>query len=85
LRDPKHKTSDGKIKQFDRVVMNPPFSLKDWRSEDFTDGDPFDRFGYGSPPTDNGDYAWMTCREIAQARWQSHRRHVASHLVSRPA
>jgi type I restriction enzyme M protein len=59
LRDPKHKTSDGKIKQFDRVVMNPPFSLKDWGSESFTDGDPFDRFVYGSPPADNGDYAWM--------------------------
>jgi type I restriction enzyme M protein len=59
LRDPKHKTSDGKIKQFDRVVMNPPFSLKDWGSESFSDGDPFERFGYGSPPADNGDYAWM--------------------------
>jgi type I restriction enzyme M protein len=59
LRDPKHRTSDGHIKQFDRVVMNPPFSLKDWGSESFTDGDPFDRFGYGSPPADNGDYAWM--------------------------
>jgi type I restriction enzyme M protein len=59
LRDPKHKTSDGKIKQFDRVVMNPPFSLKDWGSESFTDGDPFDRFVYGLPPADNGDYAWM--------------------------
>ncbi len=59
LRDPKHKTSDGKIKQFDRVVMNPPFSLKDWGAESFTDGDPYDRFGYGQPPNDNGDYAWM--------------------------
>ena len=59
LRDPKHTTSDGKLKQFDRVVMNPPFSLKDWGSDSFTDGDPFDRFGYGWPPGDNGDYAWM--------------------------
>ena len=59
LRDPKHTSSDGKIKQFDRVVMNPPFSLKSWGFDDFTDGDPFDRFGYGSPPADNGDYAWM--------------------------
>jgi type I restriction enzyme M protein len=59
LRDPKHKTSDGKLQQFDRVVMNPPFSLKDWGSDSFTDGDPFDRFGYGWPPADNGDYAWM--------------------------
>jgi type I restriction enzyme M protein len=39
--------------------MNPPFSLKDWGSEAFTDGDPFDRFVYGTPPADNGDYAWM--------------------------
>jgi len=59
LRDPKHKTSDGKLQQFDRVVMNPPFSLKDWGSDSFTDGDPFDRFTYNMPPNDNGDYAWM--------------------------
>lgn len=59
LRTPKHLTSDSKIKQFDRVVMNPPFSLKSWGSDDFTDGDPYDRFGYGMPPADNGDYAWM--------------------------
>jgi type I restriction enzyme M protein len=59
LRDPQHKTSDGKLKQFDRVVMNPPFSLKDWGADSFTDGDPFDRFSYGAPPNDNGDYAWM--------------------------
>lgn len=59
LRTPKHLTSDNKIKQFDRVVMNPPFSLKSWGSDDFTDGDPYDRFGYGMPPADNGDYAWM--------------------------
>lgn len=59
LRNPLHKTSDGKLQQFDRVVMNPPFSLKDWGSDSFTDGDTFDRFGYGWPPGDNGDYAWM--------------------------
>ncbi len=59
LRVPKHLTSDGKLKQFDRIVMNPPFSLKSWGFEDFTDGDPYDRFVYGMPPADNGDYAWM--------------------------
>jgi type I restriction enzyme M protein len=59
LRSPKHLTSDNKIKQFDRIVMNPPFSLKSWGFEDFTDGDPYDRFAYGMPPADNGDYAWM--------------------------
>lgn len=59
LRDPKHKTSDGQIRQFDRIVMNPPFSLKDWGADSFTDGDPFERFVYNMPPTDSGDYAWM--------------------------
>jgi type I restriction enzyme M protein len=59
LRDPKHKTSGGELKQFDRVVMNPPFSLKDWGAENFPDGDPYDRFRYAWPPRDNGDYAWM--------------------------
>jgi type I restriction enzyme M protein len=59
LRDPRHTNSDGSLKQFDRVVMNPPFSLKDWGVENFTDGDPFDRFAYNMPPGDNGDYAWM--------------------------
>ncbi len=59
LRDPQHQTTDGKLQQFDRIVMNPPFSLKDWGADSVTDGDPFDRFTYGSPPNDNGDYAWM--------------------------
>lgn len=59
LRDPKHKTSDDKLRPFDRIVMNPPFSLESWGYDDFTDGDPFDRFTYGMPPRNNGDYAWM--------------------------
>ncbi len=59
LRSPQHKTSDGKLQQFDRIVMNPPFSLKEWGADTFTDGDPYDRFSYGMPPNDNGDYAWM--------------------------
>lgn len=59
LRTPKHLTSDNKLKPFDRIVMNPPFSLESWGYDDFTDGDPYDRFVYGMPPRDNGDYAWM--------------------------
>jgi type I restriction enzyme M protein len=39
--------------------MNPPFSLESWGYDDFTDGDPFDRFVYGMPPRNNGDYAWL--------------------------
>jgi len=59
LRAPKHLTSDNKLKPFDRIVMNPPFSLESWGYDDFTDGDPYDRFVYGMPPRNNGDHAWM--------------------------
>lgn len=59
LRTPQHLTGDNKLKQFDRIVMNPPFSLESWGYDDFTDGDPYDRFVYGMPPRNNGDYAWM--------------------------
>jgi type I restriction enzyme M protein len=48
-----------RLRQFDRIVMNPPFSLDDWGYDDFTGGDPYDRFGFGMPPRDNGDYAWL--------------------------
>jgi len=56
---PTHLTSDNKLKQFDRIVMNPPFSLESWGFDDFTDGDQYDRFVYAMPPRDNADYAWM--------------------------
>lgn len=48
-----------RLRQFDRIVMNPPFSLESWGYDDFVGGDPFGRFDFGLPPRDNGDYAWM--------------------------
>jgi type I restriction enzyme M protein len=48
-----------RLRQFDRIVMNPPFSLEDWGYDDFAGGDPYDRLGWGMPPRDNGDYAWL--------------------------
>jgi type I restriction enzyme M protein len=41
--------------------MNPPFSLEDWGHGDFSGkkSDPFDRFAYGTPPRNNGDFAWL--------------------------
>jgi type I restriction enzyme M protein len=48
-----------RLRQFDRIVMNPPFSLDDWGYDDFLGGDPYDRFGFGMPPRDNGDFAWL--------------------------
>ncbi len=48
------------LRQFDFVVMNPPFSDKDWSDGLKASADPYKRFeGFGVPPEKNGDYAWF--------------------------
>ncbi len=48
-----------KLKTFDYVVANPPFSYKSW-SNGVEDPDTFGRFeGFGTPPAKNGDYAFL--------------------------
>lgn len=59
LRDPRHLAADNRLKQFDRVIMNPPFSLEDWGYDTVAAGDKFGRLSYGMPPASNGDWAWM--------------------------
>lgn len=59
IRNPRHLDDGNKLLKFDRIVMNPPFSLEDWGYDDFQGGDPHDRFEYGMPPRNNGDYAWL--------------------------
>lgn len=59
LRYPQHLDElTGELKRFDRVVMNPPFSLEDWGAEKVTPKDPYKRMSV-TPPASNGDYAWM--------------------------
>lgn len=51
------KLTDGtRLKTFDYVVMNPPFSVKSWSNGLEND---FGRFEYGTPPEKNGDYAFL--------------------------
>ena len=57
LGDPKH-ISGGELQVFDRVIANPPFSLKKW-GKDQADNDPYGRYPYGTPPKDSGDYAFI--------------------------
>lgn len=57
LGDPQH-TQHGELMTFDRVIANPPFSLKKWGKEQ-ADNDPFGRFPYGTPPKDAGDLAFV--------------------------
>ena len=57
LGDPQH-TSGGELMAFDRVIANPPFSLKKWGKE-AADADPYGRYPYGTPPKDSGDLAFV--------------------------
>jgi type I restriction enzyme M protein len=59
LARPKWKTADGRLKTFDFVVANPPFSNKAWRTGFDPENDRYDRFEYGIPPQRNGDYAFL--------------------------
>lgn len=57
---PDHKEKDGSLKRFDRVVANPPFSVKNWSQGISPLEDEYKRFiHYGVPPDKNGDYAFL--------------------------
>jgi len=57
LREPQH-SQHGELMSFDRVIANPPFSLKKW-GKDEADNDAYGRFPYGTPPKDAGDLAFV--------------------------
>jgi len=60
LFQPAYQDDFGGLKKFDFIVMNPPFSDKDWTDGIKPSEDKFKRFdGYGIPPEKNGDYAWF--------------------------
>ncbi len=58
LRSPKLLEHD-RLMQFDVVVANPPFSLKNWGHADLGD-DRHARFGWGLPTRSKGDYAFLS-------------------------
>ncbi len=57
IRDPK-LVEHGELMLFDRVIANPPFSLKDWGRE-VAEHDAYGRFPYGLPPKSYGDLAFV--------------------------
>jgi type I restriction enzyme M protein len=59
LLSPQHLDDGGRLMQFDRVLANPPFSLKPWGHEDWSEGDPYGRDLYGCPPKRYGDLAFV--------------------------
>jgi len=48
----------GKLKTFDCILANPPFSLKKWGADIFV-SDPYGRNIWGTPSDSNGDFAWL--------------------------
>ena len=58
LGDPQHIDDRGELMVFDRVIANPPFSLKQW-GKDAADNDPYGRYPYGTPPKNAGDLAFI--------------------------
>jgi type I restriction enzyme M protein len=58
IRNPKLLDADDRLKHFDVVVANPPFSLEKW-GHGTAEGDKFGRFRRGLPPKTKGDYAFI--------------------------
>ena len=48
-----------RLTQFDNVVANPPFSLKQWGAKE-AETDIYNRFWRGIPPQSKGDYAFIS-------------------------
>ena len=58
LAAPKFKDGE-KLRQYDFVVANPPFSVKTWMVGVDPAADPYQRFAWGAPPAKQGDYAFL--------------------------
>ena len=56
--DPKFKDGE-KLRTYDYVVANPPFSVKTWSTGLTPSNDPYQRFEWGEPPAKQGDYAFL--------------------------
>ena len=66
LKDPQHLDERGEVRTYDRVIANPPFSLKEWGIEVW-ESDPLGRAVFGLPPKSYGDYFFTRsgCSRIA--------------------
>lgn len=69
LSNPLHLDEEGNLMKFQKIVANPPFSLKKWAEGFAGDGedefkmeaslDPHNRFEWGVPPQGRGDMAFI--------------------------
>ncbi|WP_276250566.1 type I restriction-modification system subunit M [Haloarcula rara] len=59
ITEPKFVTEHDELEQFDRVVANPPWNQKKWSKEWVQENEPYNRFEYGLPPSNRGDWTWI--------------------------
>lgn len=57
LADPKHTEGD-RLRQFDVILANPPYSIKQWNREAWS-SDKWGRNSLGTPPQGRADYAFQ--------------------------
>lgn len=77
LRNPAFHEGD-RLSQFDVVIANPPFSLKNWGHENWGH-DPFGRNIAEVPPKSSGDYAWVQHMITSMARRTGRMAVILSH------
>lgn len=58
IREPKLTGENNELQLYDRVIANPPFSLKNWGREE-AEADDHNRFRFGLPPKNAGDFAFV--------------------------
>ena len=58
LAAPKFKDGE-RLRTYDYVVANPPFSDKTWSTGITPSNDLYERFTWGAPPNKQGDYAYL--------------------------
>jgi type I restriction system adenine methylase HsdM len=58
LSRPAFHDANGRLQTFDVVLANPPYSIKAWNRDAFTD-DPYGRNLWGVPPQGRADYAFF--------------------------
>jgi type I restriction enzyme M protein len=58
LAAPRFKDGE-RLRTYDYVVANPPFSDKTWTTGLTPSKDPFQRFAWGEPPARQGDYGYL--------------------------
>jgi len=67
LSEPKFVEGD-RLRRFDVVLANPPYSIKQWNREGFA-ADPWGRNVYGTPPPGRADYAfWQHILQSLKAK-----------------